>query len=344
MTVPLRSPLRAGCLAIAVLAAGCARRTVVLTPSAVQTTMRRQVIQAVESGAGDPEVARLRERIARDASAVGPRLELAAHYGRTGFPELELEHLRLAADRFPGSRDAHMALAQALRTSGQPAQAALLLEDFLRRNPRATADPELWNRLGVAWDEAGDWARGEQAFRTALGMAPHLDYLQNNLGYNLIRQNRASEAVAILKQELRDNPGSETARNNLGLALVRLPGITVAEALQHFENVTDAATARNNLAAALIEQQRYDESRRLLEAALDYNRSHAVALANLALLAELDGKAPAVPPAHPRTAGWRWPAAMMKKLFGPGLQEPQRSRHAQAPRSVPQGPAKGDTP
>jgi len=54
--------------------------------------------------------------------------------------------------------------------------------------------------------------------------------------------------------------------------------------------VVDTATAYNNVAAALMEQNRYEESRRLLEAALDYNRSHAAALTNLKMVAAQDGK------------------------------------------------------
>jgi Flp pilus assembly protein TadD len=228
---------------------------------------------------------------------------------------LELEHLRLAVDRFPGFREAHIALAQSLRKVGEAGQAAELLSGYLRSNSASAADPEVWNSLGVAHDEAGEWRAGEQAFRSGLAVAPGADYLLNNLGYNLLEQGRASEAAAILKEALRRNARSETAHNNLGLALARSQGALVGEALQHFENVVDAATARSNLAAALIEQQRYDESRRLLEAALDYNRSHAVALANLALLAELDGRPATLPPPSRRVTPWRRPVAFLKRIF-----------------------------
>jgi tetratricopeptide (TPR) repeat protein len=277
--------------------------------------MRRQVLNAADAGEGDPAVRRLRAILAAEPGNPAPRLELAAYFGRNGQPELELEHLRLAVDRFPASRDAHLALAQALRKAGEPRQGAALLTHYLRANPGSTADPELWNCLGVAHDEAGDWPAGEQAFRSALAVAPDLDYLLNNLGYNLLEQGRTSEAVAILKDAVRRNPRSETARNNLGMALARLQGVPLGEALQHFENVADAATARSNLAAALIEQQRYEESRRLLEAALDYNRSHAVALANLALLAELDGRPVTVHPPAGRITPWRRPVALLKKIL-----------------------------
>jgi Flp pilus assembly protein TadD len=306
-------------MGLLLLGAGCATRSYrsVAPPPAVTNTMRRQVLHAADAGEGDPVAARWRSRITAEPDNPAPRLALAAHYGATGFPELEMEHLRLAVARFPGSRDAHLALAQALRKAGQPRQGAEVLANYLRANSPATADAEVWNRLGVCYDEAGDWKAGEQAFRTALAFAPRLDYLLNNLGYNLLQQGRVTESVAVLKEAIERNPDSDTARNNLGLALARSRGATVAEALQHFENVADAATARNNLAAALMEQERYDESRRLLQAALDYNRSHAVALANLALLAEMDGRPAAVRPGSRPVPVWRRPVAWMKTIFSP---------------------------
>ena len=319
-------------LVVLVTSGGCARRTSrsYSPPSNVASVMRRQVLNAAETGEGDPAVLPLRQQIAAEPDNPAPRLELASHFGKAGQPELEMEHLRLAVERFPASRDSHMALAQALRKAEQPRQAAETLERYLRANPNSTADPEVWNRLGVCRDEAGDWNAGEQAFRSGLAVSQDLDYLYNNLGYNLLEQQRTSEAVAVLKDALKHNPHSETARNNLGLALARTKGAPVGEALQHFENVADAATARSNLAAALMEQQRYDESRRLLQAALDYNRSSVVALANLALLAELDGKAATVPPPPARVTPWRWPAVLLKRILVPSPAASDQHRAATA--------------
>lgn len=329
-------PTGVALLAVALGSMGCTHRTA-RTPApatAVGAVMRRQVLNAAEAGEGDPVVARLRPRVAAEADNPEPRLELAAHFGKAGQPELEMEHLRLAVERFPGSRDAHMALAAALRKADQPRQAAETLERYLRANPRATADPEVWNRLGVCYDEAGDWKSGEQAFRSGLAVTRDLDYLYNNLGYNLLEQQRTSEAVAVLKEALKRNSHSETARNNLGLALARSKGAPVGEALQHFENVTDAATARSNLAAALMEQQRYEESRRLLQAALDYNSSSAVALTNLALLVELDGKPATVRAPSKAVTRWRWPVVILRKVFVPASSRTDRPVEA----------ARGDKP
>ena len=327
-------------LAALLAALGCSQRTVHVartptSPTAVATTMRRQILNAADAGDGDRVVNQLRARMAADPSNASLRLELAAHYRKIGLPELEMEHLRLAMERFPESGPVRLALADALRAAGEPHQAAQILADFALAG-FAPADAAMLNRLGICYDEAGDWKAGEEAFRRALTLDPGRDHLYNNLGYNLLEQQRLSEAAAAFQQALRVNPNSVVARNNLGVTLVRLSvkdGGMVAEALRHFENVADAATAHNNLAAALIEQNRYDESRRLLQAALDYNRSHASALANLKLVAELDGK-PAelrVRPAHHR----RWWVSVLKRVFVPD--EPARPSDGSLAR-------KGETP
>lgn len=304
----------------AVWTSGCARRMATQKPAApptsVATNMRRQILNAADAGEGDAVVNRLRREIAARPDDLASRLELAAHYGRRGLPELELEHLRVAAERFPSSAAAQMALAQSLRKAGEPRAAAESLAAFLAVQPSA-GGAEAYNLLGVCLDEAGDWKAGEMAFRRAVAAAPLLDYPHNNLGYNLLEQRRTADAADEFRQALKLNPRSETARNNLGVAVAQTPGAAISEALRHFESVTDAATAHNNLAAALIEQGRHQESRQLLEAALGHNRAHAPALGNLKLVSELDGQ-----PAHVRAQrnrnGWLRPLAFLRWVFLPG--------------------------
>ena len=319
----MRTIRDAGVMVLVLLGgAGCAQRLAHVSrnsvgPTAVSATMRRQIVNAADAGEGDVVVNQLRSQMAADASDVSLRLQLAEHYRKIGLPELEMEHLRLAVERFPQSREAHLALADALRTAGQPRRAAELLEGFTQNNASAATDVAVLNRMGICYDESGDWKAGEQAFRRAIAAASRLDYLHNNLGYNLLEQQRYPEAIQEFEQALKSNPNSAVPRNNLGVALARAAvkdgRIGVGEALRHFENVADAATAYNNLAAVLIEQARYDESRRLLQTALDYNRSHAAALANLRLVAELDGK-PAELAARPPSRS-RGPLALLKRIF-----------------------------
>lgn len=277
--------------------------------------MRRQVLNAAESEEGDPVAARLRAQIAASPNDVSLRLRLASQYGKIGLRDLELEHLRLAVERFAESRDARWRLAEALRSAGIPQQAAEILSSFITANTAAASDPGLLNLLGICRDEAGDWKRGEEAFRRALAVAPDRADLQNNLGFNLLEQGKTREAIATLEQALRRNPASVVAQNNLGVALARSSAID--EAVRRFEKAgEDSATAYNNAAAALIEQNRYAEGRRLLQASLDHNPKTSAALANLKMVSELDGHPAEIRPRPPAAAGWRKPFAWLKRALG----------------------------
>lgn len=322
----MRSVPAGGSLLLILLAgSGCARRTTSVArpparPTAVAATMRRQILNAADAGEGDGIANALRRQMDAEPDNIALRLELAAHYGQIGLPELQMEHLRVAVERFPDSRAAQVALAEALRGARLPRRAAEKLQAFADDHP-AAADAGVYDELGICHDDAGEWKAGEQAYRRALDLAPHADYLHNNLGYNLLQQGRLPEAIREFRQSLKTNPNSAVAHNNLGLALARAslqdPHISINEALKHFENVSDAATAYNNLAAALMEQSRYDDSRRLLQSALDYNRSNAAALANLRLLEELDGK-PAQLRLRQQAHVWRWPVTFLKMVVGAG--------------------------
>jgi tetratricopeptide (TPR) repeat protein len=122
-------------------------------------------------------------------------------------------------------------------------------------------------------------------------------------------------------------PDSAIARNNLGLALAAEP----QEALRYWEKGSDKATAHNNLAAVMIEQGRLEEARRELDLALGYNRNHPAALANLRLIAQLDGRPTAVPAQQGQRSGWRrFLSAFWRELAG--LEEAPRAAGPRAAR------------
>ncbi|MGC8792017.1 MAG: tetratricopeptide repeat protein [Bryobacteraceae bacterium] len=283
--------------------------------------MHRQVVNAVDAGEGDLAIGKLRRQLVAEPQNLAVRLELIRRYRELGFPDLALEHARLAAERFPDSAEAHVELARALRALGLRREAAETLESFFDKHPQASPSVPAW--LGILRDGLGQWERGEAAHRAAIALAPNRDDLLNNLGYNLLRQGRIEEARKTLERALALNPKSQAARNNLGLALAAAG----APALEEFRRASDAATAHNNLACALIELGRYEEARKELEAALAYNRNHPAALANLRLIAELDGRPPAVnlsPEGRKRRGGF-W-TRVLRILAGPADagERPQR--------------------
>lgn len=275
-----------------------------------QTAMERQVQNARDAGDGDYVVRALRARMAAEPDNVAVRLELIEHYTHAGYPELALEHCRLASTRFPESAAVQLSMAKLLRTMKMSEAAGNGLETFLAAHPQKSPDYESW--LGILRDESGNWKAGERAHRAALALNSGSDSLHNNLGYNLLMQGRADEAAAEFGEALKLRPDSEVARNNLGMALAAKP----KEAVLHWQSVSDPATAHSNMAALLIQQKRYAEARKELDAALGYNKNHAAALKNLRLVSELDGKPAAIPLKPVRTKWGKFRSTLAKMVGG----------------------------
>jgi Flp pilus assembly protein TadD len=287
------------------LLAGCASRQHV--PSnphyAVTQTMARQITNAIDLGDGDIQIRNLRDRLVANPDDLPVRLQLAERYRQAGSPELWIEHYRLAADRFPQNPTVVMLFAKALRDLDHGPAAIAALVKFCNSNP--LPPPELLSLLGILRDDAGDFAAAEQSYRSAIERAPKLAYLHNNLGYNLLLQQKPAEAVAEFEEALRIDPHSQFAHNNLGLALLAkwTSDTQPKEALLHWQSVSGPATAHNNLATVLIQQGRYPEARQELQIALGYQRNHPAALKNLDLIAELDGKR--ATPVAARNSFWK---------------------------------------
>jgi Flp pilus assembly protein TadD len=289
----------------------CARSVqVVRTPStpvasAVSVNTTRQVKNAIDAGDGDFQARTLRARLDADPQDLSARLELARYYQRAGFPEVAIEHCRLACERAPESVEAHLVLAKLLRGAHRTAEGAAVLKDF-SLTPAAEGSVEVYAWLGLLEDEAGDWKAGESAHRKAIELAPERDDLLNNLGYCLLEQGRKAEAADVFRRALQLNPKSVIARNNLGLAVADNP----KEAVLNWQSTTDPASAHNNMAVALMEAGKYDEARREIQTALSYDPHHQAALNNLQLISTLDGKPAAfVTPSAgtgPRQARFWW--------------------------------------
>jgi len=252
--------------------------------TAVAGAMRTQVRNAVQAGDGDWRVAELRRRMTLEPGNLALRLELASYYERAGYPELAAEHYRLASERFPDASSAFLGLAKALRAQGLSKEAAEVLTRFLETHPDSASIVYSW--AGIVSDEAGLLIEGEEFHRQAIYRSREPQAaLFNNLGQNLLLQNRPADAAPEFRKALKIHPRSEIARNNLAIALASDP----REAIVHMRSVTDPATAYSNLAAVLIEQGRYQDARAALGSALQFMPGNQAALRNLALLAQLDG-------------------------------------------------------
>jgi Flp pilus assembly protein TadD len=297
--------------AAALLCVSCAHQTPTVSRSASRTAvaavMARQVQNAVDAGDGDLEARALRQRLAANAEDLEARLALAQLYARRGLPELALEHRRLAAAQFPDSVPVALGLAKTLREMGEAGAALRAIEVFQAKH--TTGNWELLSLQGILEDEQGRFGMAETAHRAALALDPNRSALHNNLGYNLLLQAKANAAAAEFRRALELDPRSEIAHNNLGAALAlesqpaRAPALK--EALEEWQRSADPAVAHNNLAAVLMEQGRYAEARSELETALGFRRDFPAALANLKLIAEVDGRPVLVPPSKQPVNLWK---------------------------------------
>jgi tetratricopeptide (TPR) repeat protein len=278
------------------------------------TVWERQVKNAVDAGDGDYRLRVLRDQVAAEPDNVPARLELAKAYRERGFPDVALEISRLAAARFPESGEAQISLVRALRDLNRRAEATEGLEAFLKAHPQTASGYYSW--LGILRDEAGLWPVGEPAHRRAVELSPGVDYLHNNLGYNLLMQKKNDEAAKEFRAALRLNPNSPMARNNLGLVLANQNA--AEQAIASFQSTSDPATAHNNLAAVWIEKGNYGAARKELEVALSYNKTHSAALKNLELVGRLDGNAATLRVQPAAASRWvRWKGGFRRLFVGP---------------------------
>ena len=305
------------------LASGCTRQVqstshpLNVRPAAssgVTSTMKRQIQNAVDAGDGDVIARSLRQQLEKNPGNLETRLELAAHYKKAGSPELAIEHYRLAAERFPDSQKVTLLLAEAMTNDGQTRDALQLLERFAEKKAPESSEIPSW--IGILRDELGELKSAESAHRSALSFAAYSALLHNNLGYNLLLQGRHEDAAKEFGEALKISPRYELARNNLGVALASRPQGQPNEAVMQWQSVSDPATAHNNLAAVLIEQGKYSEARGELDAALRNRQGYPPALRNLALVAELDGRAATMPRRKdPAVSNWKRLARGVRWVF-----------------------------
>ncbi len=270
-------------------------------------TFARQVRNAVDAGEGDLRIRAMRDALARDADDLAARLGLARYYKERGFPDVALEHYRIAATRYPDNAEVAVGLARTLDSLGQGIAGRDVLRQFVSAHPDASADA--WSWLGILGDDAKDYSGAEASHRAAIRLRDNSDAFHNNLGYNLLLQGKPLEAVAEFRRALEIAPSSTLAKNNLATALAADP----ATALTELRLVADPATAHSNLAAILIERGELNGARRQLEAALRYQKDHPAALSNLQLIADLEGGSVSLSSdGSPKTAWGR----IMDVLFG----------------------------
>jgi Flp pilus assembly protein TadD len=262
---------------------GCSRPAA--TPSRTLSPFVAQARNAVHAGDGDLEIQALRRRLLESPKDITLRRRLADRFAAAGYPDLALEHLRLAAELQPSDFALQLDLCEALQGQGLTTQAKQILAATLALPSPAAP---LLTRAAILSDDLDGPATAEPLHRRALARDPANSDFINNLAYNLMRQNRPLEAESLLRDLLRARPTHERARNNLALlyaSQLNQPD----EAILHWKAISGPAAAHNNLAAVYIEKEKWTEARAELEKALALRFQFPEALANLRLVAARTG-------------------------------------------------------
>jgi Flp pilus assembly protein TadD len=244
-----------------------------------------QVRNAVNMGDGDLEIQALRKRLLDAPRDLTIRRRLAAKFEAAGYPDLALEHLRIASELAPEELELHLELVSALKALGLTDQARQALVAAL---DRSTPNVDEWSRAAILTDSISTLAEGEALHRKALALAPANSDLANNLAFNLMQQKRADEAGQVLRELLRAKPTHERARNNLA-TLYATQLNQPEEALLHWKAISGPAAAHNNLAAAYMQMEKWSEARQELERALALRFQFPEAIQNLQIVAARTG-------------------------------------------------------
>jgi len=279
---------------------GCVHRTAVqdfglpasqskVSPDrSIRAVFKSQAAGAFNARTDDTRIRALESRLKVSAEDISARLELAAAFEGYRLYDDALAHyteaLRLstAATGAGGTRAqiSMFGIVRCQQALGRAWQAIPLLEQFLRDAPSAAA----WNALALLRDASGEFAAAEEAYRQAVSFDPSSDLFHNNLGYNLMLQNKSGDAGVEFRRALELNPKSAITHNNFGMLLARSGELH--SAFEQFQFAADAATAHNNLAVVLMEIGKYEQSRDELTKALAVRRNFGPALANFKVVQE----------------------------------------------------------
>jgi arylsulfatase A-like enzyme/Flp pilus assembly protein TadD len=228
----------------------------------------------------------VRDMAARVAKYAGPELpavpageqldsEARSRLGALGYVSASSSDSRIA-DR-PDPKDRRELAARIAQVAAGELQGAALrttLEAILAEDPR---NGQAQMRLGYADIESGDLRPAESHFRAALAADMPTADVHLGLALCLASTGRRDEAVRVLMDARRIEPGNAVVEANLGS--LALDGGDNARAIEFLGSAIqldpDLHQARFNLARALARMGRRDEARREAETLLDRLPAHA---------------------------------------------------------------------
>jgi predicted O-linked N-acetylglucosamine transferase (SPINDLY family) len=159
-------------------------------------------------------------------------------------------------------------------SQGRGAEALPIAEEAARLG---RTSPEAAHLLGVCHLQAGNLAKGIEAFNRAVMLAPTNGMILNHLGVALCQSGRAGEGISALEKAVRLAPSSIEARNNLAHAYNEAGRF--ADALTLYEALVSAAPtlqpAWQGLASAYSKTGQPERALATLDAALGSFPDHA---------------------------------------------------------------------
>lgn len=179
--------------------------------------------------------------------------------------------------------------AEAAYRTRKYAEAAGLFERYVAERPASGVGQFM---LGMSAWKAGDLAKAEQAFDTALAIDPaHVKSLMN-LARVRIEQKRSDEAIALLTRADSIQPGTGEVHRLLGRAYAAKG--KADEAVDAYRQAIDLdgqdAWSMNNLGLILLEQQQAEEALPLLVKAVALRKDTPAFHNNLGMALEHTGR------------------------------------------------------
>lgn len=239
------------------------------------------ILATVWSAGKETQAAAGLNRLQKAAPDADILLSVARALGTKDQPSLAAEACNLALDRWPDHSAAFAVLGRLLSDSGDVEGAILASEKALTLDV-SRIDARMTLALGLI--RLSHYQDAEQVFQDALLLEPDSAEVLGNYANLLHGLGRNGEARLLLGRALDHHPGIANLHSLLGMVLMRMGKFD--EALTSFDQAISLEPASDRFASAkadcLLELDRIDEARTLLNTVLQSVPEHAAALCSLA--------------------------------------------------------------
>lgn len=168
-----------------------------------------------------------------------------------------LQIAEMAVGLAPNDPLTHWRIAQVSQKVLPLDQQAKAIAEYEKAVSLSPNDYRFWMALGTAHEQAGDSAKGEQALRRAVQLAPSYAYPRWYLGNLLLRSGRYQEAFKELRLAAEADPELQPQQFNLLWAIY-------SEDLESLKTaIGESSQTRARFALYLLNQQRHDDGLRV---------------------------------------------------------------------------------